>query len=149
MSSDHIHLLVCVAFPSVASRAARAAAARTPSVLKHRDEGALGGTKHSAQIENDSFPQMRGAWWRSLGKMGGWGVSGGEIVDPPIYRDFNNPLTPAHGQRNTALGNLHPFSHTLGTLIYGARARARAAVRSRVVYVPCAFRYPVTVTDQT
>eukprot|EP01043_Picozoa_sp_COSAG02_P037713 COSAG02_NODE_2850_length_7897_cov_2.970633_8_plen_41_part_01 len=39
-------------------------------------EGAHG-TKHSAQIETDLFPQMRAGWWGSWGKMGGAGDEGG------------------------------------------------------------------------
>ncbi len=38
------------------------------------------GTKHSAQIRIDLFPQMRAGWRGSWGKMGGQAMKAGEIA---------------------------------------------------------------------
>jgi hypothetical protein len=39
-----------------------------------------GGSKHSAQIKIDLFPQMRAGWRGSWGKMGGQAMKAGEIA---------------------------------------------------------------------
>eukprot|EP01043_Picozoa_sp_COSAG02_P001910 COSAG02_NODE_42_length_46522_cov_109.704478_23_plen_98_part_00 len=68
-------------------RAARRAAARgrrrraaARPCLKNADTMTEGGSKHSAQIKIDLFPQMRAGWRGSWGKMGGQAMKAGEIA---------------------------------------------------------------------
>ena len=58
----------------------RPAAARRGPHVPVKTPMTEGGTKHSAQIKIDLFPQMRAGWRGSWGKMGGQAMKAGEIA---------------------------------------------------------------------